>query len=160
MSETPPEMPTEVPENVVEILNATRGGFNSLIGLTFTSATFDEVLGEITVRPEILQPYGLVHGGIYSTMIETLASVGAAMNAMPKGQTAVGLENTTSFLKAVREGTLFGRAVPLTRGRRTQVWEVTIRNDDDTLVATGRVRMICLDGGAAIAGETVALRKA
>ena len=111
MSETPPEMPTEVPENVVEILNATRGGFNTLIGLTFTSATFDEVLGEITVRPEILQPYGLVHGGIYSTMIETLASVGAAMNAMPKGQTAVGLENTTSFLKAVREGILFGRAV-------------------------------------------------
>ncbi len=152
------ETPTEIPENIVEMLNAQRGGFNALIGLTFTSATFDEVCAEITVRPEILQPYGLVHGGIYSTMIETLASVGAAINSIPKGQTTVGLENATSFLKAVREGKLHGRAVPLTRGRRTHVWEVTIRNDDDKIAATGRVRMICLDAGAAVAGETVALK--
>lgn len=151
------ETPSELPENVVEVLNATRGGFNTLIGLRFTSAKFDEVRAEVPVRPEILQPYGLVHGGIYSTMIETLASVGAAMNAMPRGQSTVGLENTTSFLKAVRKGTLHGQAVPLTRGRRTQVWEVSIRDDDDRIVATGRVRMLCLEQGSAIAGQTVAL---
>ena len=154
MSETPPP---ELPENVVEVLNATLGGLNTLIGLRFTSATVDQVCAEVPVRPEILQPYGLVHGGIYSTMIETLASVGAAINAMPKGQSTVGLENTTSFLRAVREGTLHGRAVPLTRGRRTHVWEVTIRDDDDRVVATGRVRMLCLEEGSAIAGKTVAL---
>ncbi len=152
------DTPAELPENVVEVLNATRGGFNVLIGLKFTSASADEVCAEVPVRPDLQQPYGLVHGGIYSTIIETLASVGAAINAMPKGQSTVGLENTTSFLKAVRSGTLHGRAVPLTRGRRTHVWEVSIHDDDKRLVATGRVRMICLDGGAQVAGETVALK--
>ena len=155
MSQTPPPA---LPDNVVEVLNATRGGFNTLIGLTFTQVSYDEVCAEIPVRSELHQPYGLVHGGIYSTMIETLASVGAAMTAMPRGQTTVGLENSTSFLKAVRDGTLHGRATPLTRGRRTQVWEVSIRDDADKLVATGRVRMICLEGGAAVAGEKVGLK--
>jgi uncharacterized protein (TIGR00369 family) len=147
-----------LPENVVEVLNATRGGFNQLIGLTFTKVTYDEVCAEIPVTSKLHQPYGLVHGGVYSTMIETMASVGAAMTAMSRGQTTVGLENATSFLKAVRDGTLHGRALPLTRGRRTQVWEVSIRDDDDKLVATGRVRMICLEGGAAVAGETVGVK--
>ncbi|MCP4447828.1 MAG: PaaI family thioesterase [Myxococcales bacterium] len=139
------------------MLNATRGGFNNLIGLTFTSAAYEKVCAKVDVTPELHQPYGLVHGGIYSAMIETLASVGAAINSMPRGQSTVGLENTTSFLKAVRSGTLYGEATPLTRGKRTHVWDVVIRDDEDRLVATGRVRMICLEQGAAVAGETVAV---
>ena len=148
----------ELPKNVVETLNADRGGFNKLIDLRFTSASYEKVCAEVVVTPDLHQPYGLVHGGIYSAMIETLASVGAAINAMPRGQTTVGLENNTSFIKAVRSGTLHGTAVPLTRGRRTQVWEVTIRDDEDRLVASGRVRMICLEQGAAVAGETVGMK--
>ncbi|MEQ9324060.1 MAG: PaaI family thioesterase, partial [Polyangiaceae bacterium] len=73
-------------------------------------------------------------------------------------RSAVGLENATTFLKAVRDGTLTGRATPLTRGRRTQVWEVRVTDDDDRLVAQGRVRMLCLEGGAEVAGETVAVK--
>ncbi|MBL4632611.1 MAG: PaaI family thioesterase [Kofleriaceae bacterium] len=149
----------ELPENIIETLNSTLGGFNTLIGLRFTSATFDELCAEVPVTPELHQPYGLVHGGIYSAMIETLASVGAAINAMARGQTTVGLENTTSFLKAVRTGTLYGKAVPLTRGRRTHVWDVTITDDEQRIVATGRVRMLCLEQGTAIGGEVVALGK-
>lgn len=163
MSKTPSSDPTseptlpELPENVVDILNSTRGGFNTLIGLRFTSATYEKVCAEVPVRPELAQPYGLVHGGVYASMIETLASVGAAMNALPQERTAVGLENSTSFLKAVRGGTLHGEAVPLTRGKRTHVWEVTIRDDEQRIVASGRVRMICLEKGAAVAGKTVGL---
>jgi uncharacterized protein (TIGR00369 family) len=151
------ETPSELPDNVVDVLNGALGGFEKLIGLRFTSAKYDEICAEVPVRPELLQPYGLVHGGIYSTMIETIASVGAAVNAAARGQTTVGLENTTSFLKSVRAGTLYGKAIPLTRGKRTHVWEVSIRDDKDRLVATGRVRMICLEQGAAIAGQTVGL---
>lgn len=144
--------------DMVTMLNAARGGFEVALGLTFTRVTPEEVACEVPVGPSLLQPYGLVHGGVYASIIETLASVGAAVFAMPRGQTAVGLENTTSFLRAVRAGKLVGIARPLHRGRQTQVWEVEIRGDDGKLAATGRVRMICLEPGAQIAGETVALK--
>lgn len=144
--------------DVVTMLNAARGGFEVAIGLVFTRASLDEVSCEVPVGPHLVQPYGLVHGGVYSSIVETLASVGAALFAMPKGQTTVGLENTTSFLRAVRSGTLIGVARPLHRGRATQVWEVEVRGDDGKLAATGRVRMLCLEPGAQVAGETVAVK--
>ena len=151
-----PERPT-LPDDIVEQLNRTRGGFNETVGLRFVSAAYDEVVGEIDVAPLHHQPYGLVHGGVYAAMIETLASVGAALNEAPRGQHTVGLENATSFMRAVRSGVLRGTAVPLTRGRRSHVWQVTLRDDAERLVATGRVRMLCLPHGDAIAGETVAV---
>lgn len=140
------------------MLNAARGGFEVALGLVFTRASNDEVVCEVPVGPHLVQPYGLVHGGVYASIIETVASVGAALSALPRGQTAVGLENTTSFLRAVRTGKLVGTARPLHRGRATQVWEVEVRGDDGKLAATGRVRMLCLEAGAAVAGETVAIK--
>lgn len=149
-----PERPA-LPDDIVEQLNRTRGGFNETVGLRFVSAGYDEVVGEIDVGPRHLQPYGLVHGGVYATLIETLASVGAALNEAPRGQHTVGVENATSFLRGVRSGILRGTAVPLTRGRRSHVWEVSLRDDTGRLVATGRVRMLCLPHGSTVAGETV-----
>jgi len=145
-------------DDVVQMLNAARGGFEVSLGLVFTRASSDEVACEVPVVPNLHQPYGLVHGGVYASIVETLASVGAALSAMPRGQTAVGLENTTSFLRAVRQGTLIGVARPLHRGRTSQVWEVEVRGDDGKLAATGRVRMLCLEAGTTVAGETVALK--
>jgi len=153
-----PRPDTPLPEGIAETLNDRRGGFNRLIGLRFTSISYDEVVAELEVTKDLHQPYGLVHGGVYSAMIETLASVGAAMNALPFGQSCVGLENSTSFVRAVREGTLTGRATPVTRGRRTHVWQVQIEGADGKLAATGRVRMLCMDGGAEVAGELVAIK--
>ena len=138
------------------MLNAGRGGFEVALGLTFTRASPDEVACEVPVRPHTLQPYGLVHGGVYAAIVETLASVGAALYAAPRQQTTVGLENSTSFLRAVRSGTLTGVSRPLHRGRTTQVWEVEVRGDDGQIAATGRVRMLCLEPGRQVAGETVA----
>jgi 1,4-dihydroxy-2-naphthoyl-CoA hydrolase len=144
--------------DVIAQLNARRGGFNLALGLVFTEASPDEVSCEVPVGPHLVQPYGLVHGGVYASIVETLASVGAAIFALPRGQTTVGLENTTSFLRAVRGGKLRGTARPLHRGRATQVWEVEIRGDDGKLAATGRVRLLCLEPGTAVAGETVELK--
>lgn len=144
--------------DVLKMLNAARGGFEVALGMTFTRASADEVEVEVPVRPDLLQPYGLVHGGVYSSIIETAASVGAALFAMRSGQTTVGLENTTSFLRAVRSGKLIAIARPLHRGRATQVWEVEVRNDQGKVAATGRVRLLCLEPGAAVAGETVGVK--
>jgi uncharacterized protein (TIGR00369 family) len=144
--------------DVLTMLNAARGGFEVALGMTFTRASADEVECEVPVGPALLQPYGLVHGGVYSSIIETAASVGAALFAMRSGQTTVGLENTTSFLRAVRSGKLVAIARPLHRGRATQVWEVEVRNEAGKMAATGRVRLLCLEPGAAVAGETVGVK--
>ncbi len=145
----------DLPPDILDRLNRSRGGFNDTLDLRFVAVDYDQVVGEVEVRPALLQPYGLVHGGVYASMIETLASTGAALWALSIGRNTVGLENATTFLRAVREGRLRGRAVPLARGRRTQVWEGTIRDDEDRVVAAGRVRLLCLEQEQAIAGETV-----
>lgn len=140
------------------VLNQHRGGFDEALGLRFVRATPDEVVAEVEVGPQHLQPYGVVHGGVYAAIVETLASSGAALGAMQEGRHAVGLENSTTFLRAVRSGRLSARALPLTRGRRSHVWEVEIRDQEDRLVSKGRVRMLCLEGDAQLAGEAVTLK--
>ncbi len=149
---------TEQNNNFAEQANGIRGGFNLTMDIRFVRATTEEVVGELTIGQQHLQPYGLVHGGVYAGLIETLCSTGAAIVALSRGQTAVGQENSTSFLRAVREGKLTGRALPLAVGRRSQVWEARIQDDEDRLVATGRVRLICLEAGATAGGEKVELK--
>jgi 1,4-dihydroxy-2-naphthoyl-CoA hydrolase len=127
-------------------------------GGRFVSANADEVVGEWTVGPEHLQPYGIIHGGVYAGLVETVCSTGAAIFAFAREQTVVGVDNHTTFVRATREGTLRVTATPLTRGRRTQVWDAVVRNQDGQTVASGRVRLICLESGAALAGETVAVK--
>src|SRR5258708_15052004 len=137
-------------------MNAVRGGWPETMGITITRATADEVKAELAVGPQHLQPYGVVHGGVYCGLIETLASVGAALFALPRGQSVVGLENSTSFVRAVREGAkLHAVSTPITRGRPTPVWEATSYDDEDRIVATGRVRLLCLDQDRPLAGRQV-----
>ena len=146
-------------DDFAEMLQQVPGGFNRALGLRFVRATRDEVSAELEVSPDHLQPYGIVHGGVYAGIIETLASAGAAITAMARGQSVVGLDNNTSFLRAVRSGRLRATAVPLTRGRRTQLWEGRVVDDDNRLVTTGRVRLLCLEPGAELAGESVAVKE-
>lgn len=144
--------------DLVTTFNQHLGGFERALGLTFTRITPDELVAEVPVGDHLKQPYGLVHGGVYASIVETLASVGAALFAMPRGQSSVGLENTTSFVRAVRAGKLVATAVPVHRGRASQVWQVDIRDGDGKLAATGRVRTLSLEPGAVVAGETVRVK--
>lgn len=135
-----------------------RGTWTGELGMVITSATRDSVTATIDVQAKHRQRQGIVHGGVYATIIESLASVAAAVDASAHGKTVVGLENHTSFVRAVREGTLHAQAVPITRGRRTQAWEVTIRNDDGAIAATGRVRLLVIDPEGDIAGTALGAR--
>jgi 1,4-dihydroxy-2-naphthoyl-CoA hydrolase len=126
-------------------MNALPHGWVKEMGITITRATAAEVTCEWEVGEKHHQGYGIVHGGVHCGVVETLASVGAALAAQPRGQMVVGLENNTSFIRAVRSGKLRAAATPLTRGRTTQVWEVRICDEQDRLVAAGRVRLLCLD---------------
>lgn len=147
----------DFPENVLDLINANLGGFNNALGLHFTAATPEAYVAEIEISDHHLQPYGLVHGGVYAGMIETLCSTGAALSVWEENKTTVGLENNTSFLRAVRGGRLRGTARPLVLGKRSQVWEARVHDDQDRLVATGRVRLMVLEPGAAAAGGRVEL---
>lgn len=149
---------TEDSKDYAPGLNERLGGYDSAMGLRFVSATLDEIVAELPVAPKHHQPYGLVHGGVYAGIVETVCSVGAALNALQHGRSAVGLENATSFVRAA-SGTLRARAVPLVRGRRTQVWEARIEDEEGNLLAHGKVRLLCLESGAAMAGEVVHAKK-
>jgi 1,4-dihydroxy-2-naphthoyl-CoA hydrolase len=115
------------------------------MGLEFVTISPEEVVVEWTIDARHRQPYGIVHGGVHSGVIETVCSMGAAMNAGPRGQTVVGVENHTSFLRAVREGRLRASAKPLHVGRRAQLWQAEITDGGGRLVATGRVRLFSQD---------------
>lgn len=130
--------------DIVATVNALPGWVKEM-GIVLLSATPEEVTCEWEVKEKHHQGYGIVHGGVHCGVIETLASVGAAVVAHPRGQRVVGLENNTSFIRAVRSGKLRGQAKPVTRGRTSQVWEVWIRDEQEQLVAQGRVRLLCVD---------------
>src|SRR2546428_219558 len=131
-------------------------GWLHAMGITITHATQDEVRAEMTVGPEHLQGYGIVHGGVHCGLIESLASIGAALYALPRGQSVVGLENNTSFIRAVRAGAkMHAVSTPITRGKRTQGWEARVLHDEEKLLATGPVRLLCLEQDQEIAGEQV-----
>ena len=143
-------------EDFAKRLNELPEGWLQAMGVTITHATQDEVRAELTVGPEHLQGYGIVHGGVHCGLIESLASIGAALVALPRNQSVVGLENNTSFVRAVRAGAkLHAVSTPITRGRRTQVWEARVLDDQDRLVATGRVRLLCIEQDQELAGEQV-----
>ena len=133
------------------------GTFAEAVGLEIVSASRDEVRARVALAPSHRQPHGIVHGGVYSSVVESVASIGAAIDARAKGKTVVGLENATSFVRAVREGTLDVVGTPITRGSRTQLWEVTLRTSEGAIVATGRVRVLVLEPGAQVGGAGLSL---
>lgn len=129
------------------------------LGIRLVRSGPDEVVVEYEVDDRHRQPYGIVHGGMHCTAVETACSMGAALAAAPRGQFVVGVENHTSFIHAVREGHVTVTARPLTRGRRSQLWQADARLADGTLVASGRVRLLALDAGSTLAGEPVARKR-
>jgi uncharacterized protein (TIGR00369 family) len=117
------------------------GGWATAMGLEAVKMQPDEVVMEWTVGPHHLQPHGIVHGGVHSGVVETVCSIGASLHAAPRGQIVMGIENHTSFLRAVRDGRLRASAKPIHVGQRAQLWEAAITDEKGRLVATGRVRL-------------------
>jgi uncharacterized protein (TIGR00369 family) len=117
--------------------------FDDELGLRFTELTPDGARAQLEVKPRLLQPMGLVHGGVYCSMIESMASVCAYtwLNANGIGGNVVGVNNNTDFLRSINSGTVYGTAEPIHRGRRQQLWLVTITDDNDRVVARGQVRL-------------------
>ncbi|MBN2800876.1 MAG: PaaI family thioesterase [Deltaproteobacteria bacterium] len=144
--------------DLTDLANQYRGPFTELTGLVFTHVVPGRVEAALALSERHHQPYGMVHGGVHATIVETLCSVGAGITVALEGKSAVGLENHTSFVRAVRSGTLHAVAEPLHPGKRTQVWRCEIRDDDGNLAAYGTMRVMILPKGAAAGGEVVAVK--
>jgi 1,4-dihydroxy-2-naphthoyl-CoA hydrolase len=114
-------------------------GFDGLYGLQLLGYSDTEVRARVEVRAELLQPAGLVHGGVYAAMAEAMASLATAIAVFADGSTAMGLSNSTSFLRPVTAGTVHAHATRLHRGRTTWVWDVRFSDDADRLCAVTRM---------------------
>jgi 1,4-dihydroxy-2-naphthoyl-CoA hydrolase len=114
-------------------------GFDALYGLEVTEISEHLMRGTVTVRDELKQPAGLVHGGVYAAMAESLASTGTALVVIPDGKIVVGLSNQTSFLRPITQGVISGEATVRHRGRTTWVWEVELSDDAGRLCVLARV---------------------
>ena len=116
--------------------------FDAELGLTYTEVTPDGIKAELRVKPSLLQPMGIVHGGVWCSMVESLASVSAYVWLSANGGgNVVGVNNNTDFLRAITEGTVYAASEPVHRGRTQQLWLVTIRDGRERLVARGQVRL-------------------
>ena len=116
--------------------------FDTGIGLTYTGLTVDGATAELMITPALHQPMGIVHGGVWCAVVESMASVSAfRWLSANGGGNVVGVNNNTDFLRAVGEGTVYGVSEPVHRGRLQQLWQVTIRDEADRLIARGQVRL-------------------
>lgn len=122
------------------------GPFVRHLGLEFGTISGDRVTGTWQAREDLHQPYGIVHGGVHCSVVETLASVGAALWFAERGR-VVGVSNSTDFYRAVREGLMTSTATPVHRGRSQQVWVVETRDAEDRLVSRGQVRLQNVSAG-------------
>ncbi len=117
-----------------------------LLDIQFDELSPTRVSGSIAADARHHQPFGIVHGGLYTAAVETFASFGASTAVQDRGQTAVGITNITDFLRPHREGRLNVVATPVQQGRTQQLWQVEItRPEDDKLVARGQLRLQNVD---------------
>ncbi|MGB8208268.1 MAG: PaaI family thioesterase [Mycobacterium sp.] len=114
--------------------------FEGHIGLQFCELEPERVRASLTIIPALRQASGVTHGGVYCSMVESVASVGATIALRGKGY-AVGVNNNTDFLRATRDGTLTAEGTPVFRGRQQQLWRVIITDGDGRECAQGQVRL-------------------
>ena len=113
--------------------------FDNHYGLVIDEATDEVVRAHVPVVEHVLQPVGLVHGGVHASIAEALASVGTNVGVVPDGNIGLGMSNNSTFLRSISEGTIHAAARRIHRGRTTWVWDVELTDDEDRLCAVSRV---------------------
>ena len=124
-----------------DISLAASSAFVQGTGLEIDALSGSEVTGHIDAGPGHHTPWGVVHGGLYATAVESTTSVGASLAVADEGMFAVGLTNQTDFIRAHTDGRLHVKAWPVHQGRTGQLWQCDITREDGKLVAQGRVRL-------------------
>jgi 1,4-dihydroxy-2-naphthoyl-CoA hydrolase len=129
----------------VEQLRELLVGFDRLYGLEILELCETEVSARVAVRAELKQPLGLLHGGVYSAIAESITSLATGVTVVGEGKTAMGISNGTSFMRPITEGSVHARATRLHRGRTTWVWDVLFSDDLGRTCAATRMTIAVRD---------------
>ena len=162
MSTTLAEMTAQIialkPDARAAAISAVSSGLDAQLGLAFTWCAEDRVVATLAVDSRHTQIYGLVHGGVYCTMVEAVGSCGAAMRHLPGGRLPVGTENRTRFLRATRTGAvLTAVGTPAKTTNSGSIWAVRITDQDGRICAEGTLATRALPPGASVGGEALTL---
>jgi 1,4-dihydroxy-2-naphthoyl-CoA hydrolase len=131
ISATPPQLQTFPAE----------GTLDDVLGFELVEASGDRCRARFAVEPRVQQPFGLVHGGAYAALAETMVSWATSVAVAPKGRVAVGQSNSTTFLRAVTSGNVQAEGTPRHRGRTSWVWDVELTDDEGRACALSRVTL-------------------
>jgi 1,4-dihydroxy-2-naphthoyl-CoA hydrolase len=125
-----------------------KSAFMKLLGLSFEEMGSDRVVAFFETGDDLHQPWGLVHGGVFTAVIETVATTGAYQAVKDRGQLAVGVNNVTDFLRPHQQGRLRVVAEPLQQGKSQQLWQAIVEREDGKTVTRGQVRLQNVEAGA------------
>ncbi|HEX4838737.1 MAG TPA: PaaI family thioesterase [Solirubrobacteraceae bacterium] len=120
-------------------INEVLMGFDRLYGLELLECSDSDVRARVAVREQLKQPAGLVHGGVYASIAEAIASIATGMTVLEEGHVAMGMSNSTSFLRPLTAGTVHAHATRIHRGRTTWLWDVEFTDDDGRTCALSRM---------------------
>lgn len=115
------------------------------LGIEMTELGKDYLIGKMPVDHRTHQPLGMLHGGASVVLAETLGSIAATMTVNPDEQYCVGLDINANHVRSARSGYVYGKTTPIHVGRKTQVWEIKITNEEDQLICVSRITMAVMD---------------
>jgi 1,4-dihydroxy-2-naphthoyl-CoA hydrolase len=131
----------EKQEKLKRINDSIQNTMTSTIGIEITDIGDDFICGKMPVDERTTQPFGLLHGGASAALAETLGSIGGGIKVYSNNETVVGIEINANHLKSVRVGWVYGKATPIRIGKKIQVWNIEITNEDDDLICVSRLTL-------------------
>lgn len=131
----------EKQEKLKRINDSIQNTMTSTIGIEITDIGDDFICGKMPVDERTTQPFGLLHGGASAALAETLGSIGGGIKVYSNNETVVGIEINANHLKSARDGWVYGKATPIRIGKKIQVWNIEITNEDDNLICVSRLTL-------------------
>ena len=131
----------EKQEKLKRINDSIQNTMTSTIGIEITDIGDDFICGKMPVDERTTQPFGLLHGGASVALAETLGSIGGGIKVYSNNETVVGIEINANHLKSARDGWVYGKATPIRMGKKIQVWNIEITNEDDDLICVSRLTL-------------------
>ena len=131
----------EKQEKLKRINDSIQNTMTSTIGIEITDIGDDFICGKMPVDERTTQPFGLLHGGASAALAETLGSIGGGIKVYSNNETVVGIEINANHLKSIRDGWVYGKSTPIRIGKKIQVWNIEITNEDDDLICVSRLTL-------------------